>query len=296
MYGNDPNQQYYGQQSGYGGYPQPGYPQPGYPQPGYPQPGYPQPGYPQPGYPQSNYPPQSEGFESSGGGEAKGFEFNDASIRRGFIRKVYGILSVQLGVSVAFICLCAYHKGTQLFLKNHSELFWVALVVLFVTMIAMACCETVRRTSPTNFIFLGLFTLAQSFMLGTMTSHVDHKTVMLAVGTTGVICFALTLFALQTKFDFTVCNGVLFVAMILFMVFGIVTIFWKGPIINLVYASVGALLFSIYLVYDTQLMMGGNHKYSISPEEYIFAALNLYMDIVNIFIYILTIISAARDD
>lgn len=43
-------------------------------------------------------------------------------------------------------------------------------------------------------------------------------------------------------------------------------------------------------------MMGGNHKFSISPEEYIFAALNLYMDIVNIFIYILTIISAARDD
>lgn len=43
-------------------------------------------------------------------------------------------------------------------------------------------------------------------------------------------------------------------------------------------------------------MVGGNHKVSISPEEYIFAALNLYMDIVNIFIYILTIISAARDD
>lgn len=42
-------------------------------------------------------------------------------------------------------------------------------------------------------------------------------------------------------------------------------------------------------------MIGGNHKLSISPEEYIFAALNIYMDIVNIFIYILTIISATRD-
>lgn len=42
-------------------------------------------------------------------------------------------------------------------------------------------------------------------------------------------------------------------------------------------------------------MIGGNHKLSISPEEYIFAALNIYMDIVNIFIYILTIISASRD-
>lgn len=61
------------------------------------------------------------------------------------------------------------------------------------------------------------------------------------------------------------------------------------------YASIGALVFSLYLVYDTQLMMGGKHKYSISPEEYIFAALNLYLDIINIFLYILTIIGAARD-
>jgi FtsH-binding integral membrane protein len=42
-------------------------------------------------------------------------------------------------------------------------------------------------------------------------------------------------------------------------------------------------------------MMGGNHKYSISPEEYVFAALNLYLDIVQIFMYILTIIGASRD-
>lgn len=43
------------------------------------------------------------------------------------------------------------------------------------------------------------------------------------------------------------------------------------------------------------MIMGGNHKLTISPEEYIFAALTLYVDIVNIFIYILTIISAARE-
>lgn len=43
------------------------------------------------------------------------------------------------------------------------------------------------------------------------------------------------------------------------------------------------------------MMMGGKHKYSISPEEYIFAALNLYIDIVNIFMYVLAILSATRD-
>lgn len=114
----------------------------------------------------------------------------------------------------------------------------------------MACCETVRRTSPMNFIFLGIFTVAQSFMLGAMTSRVPADTVMLAVGATAVVCFALTLFAFQTKFDFTVCNGVLFAAMIIFMVFGLVAMFFPGNTIRLVYASCGALLFSIYLIYE----------------------------------------------
>ena len=50
-----------------------------------------------------------------------------------------------------------------------------------------------------------------------------------------------------------------------------------------------------YLVFDTQMMLGGKHKYSISPEEYIFAALNLYLDIINLFLYILAIIGSARD-
>lgn len=159
-------------------------------------------------------------------------------------------MQVQLSVSLGFICLCVYHAGTKRFLVQHREMFWVALAVLIVTMIAMACCEGVRRTSPTNFIFLGLFTLAQSFMLGTMTAQVPAETVMLAVGATAAVCFALTLFALQTKYDFTMCNGVLFVALILFMVFGIVAMFFPGPKIRLVYACLGALLFSLYLIYE----------------------------------------------
>lgn len=42
------------------------------------------------------------------------------------------------------------------------------------------------------------------------------------------------------------------------------------------------------------MMMGGNHKYSISPEEYIFAAIAIYLDILNIFLYILRIVGAAK--
>lgn len=50
-----------------------------------------------------------------------------------------------------------------------------------------------------------------------------------------------------------------------------------------------------YLVFDTQLILGGKHrKYEVSPEEYVFAALNLYLDIVSLFLLLLNLIGLCR--
>jgi len=301
MWQGQPQQQqpYYppglNQQFGQSPYPPPN---PGFQQPyaGYPPPQQPYTGYQQPQQPYDPaYPHQMPAYIDPEDPEAKGFEFTDESVRKGFIKKVYSILTVQLAITLAIITLFVFHKPTNLWIKQHHELFWVAFGVTLVTMIAMACCESVRRSSPMNFIFLSIFTLAESFLLGTLSSVYDPDIVMMAVGITAAVSLGLTLFAFQTKWDFTVMGGVLFVAAIILMVFGIIAIFVPGKTIKLIYASIGALLFCIYLIYDTQMMMGGKHKYSISPEEYIFAALNLYLDIVQIFMYILMILGSSRD-
>ena len=44
------------------------------------------------------------------------------------------------------------------------------------------------------------------------------------------------------------------------------------------------------------MLLGGDHKYSISPEEYVFAALNLYMDIIQLFLYLLRILRYLNND
>lgn len=139
--------------------------------------------------------------------DAKGFEFNDESIRKGFIRKVYSILTIQLLITLGIIMLFVFHDPTRTFVKQHRELFWISLVVVIVTMIAMACCESVRRNSPINFIFLALFTLAESFILGCTSVQYDPDIVVMAVGITAAVSFGLTIFAFQTKWDFTVMGG-----------------------------------------------------------------------------------------
>merc|ERR1712080_209899 len=107
-------------------------------------------------------------------------------------------------------------------------------------------------------------------------------------------------FAFQTKIDFTMCGGILACVLMVFVIFGLLMAILPAmgvniKILHLVYSAIGVLIFSVYLVYDTQMMMGGNHKYSVSSEEYIFAAIAIYLDIINIFLYILRLVGAARD-
>lgn len=50
-------------------------------------------------------------------------------------------------------------------------------------------------------------------------------------------------------------------------------------------ASAGALLFSLFIIYDTHMLM-----VRLSPEEYILAAINIYLDVLNLFLETLRIL------
>ena len=46
---------------------------------------------------------------------------------------------------------------------------------------------------------------------------------------------------------------------------------------------------------DTQMIMGGSNKNNIMEDDYVFAAMTLYTDIINLFIYVLQLLNSAKD-
>lgn len=283
----------------------------------YNQPGYTQPDQPPPPYSASQYPnqqQQGQGAQNSttytygtaphdnaacledDGANLMSSNFGEKSVRAGFLRKVYAILCAQLLVTIGIVCIFIFHKPAKHFVQRHPATFYAAWGVTFVIMIVIACFEKPRRKFPLNLTLLGVFTLAEGYLLGVISAFYARDEVLMALGIVAVISVAITIFAFQTKYDFTMMGGFLFVALIVLFCFGILTIFFYSRIMSLVYACLGALVFAMYLVYDTQIMMGGGKAYAISPEEYIFASLNLYIDIVTLFMFILSIIGLARSD
>jgi len=261
-------------------------------------PSYPQQqgGYPQnynQGYPAAAYPNQSYGSPESGGDN---FDFDSAfsekSVRQGFIRKVYSIVCIQLLISFGSVLLFTHSEDAKLFARQNVWLLFVALGVNICAIIPMVCSQGLRRKTPHNYILLGIFTLAEAVLLGYLGAATKPDVVRLAMAITAVIVIGLTLFAFQTKWDFTMLNGIMFVVFLVFFLAGMILMFFRTPIVNIIYSSIGALIFAIYLVIDTQQIVGGqNRKYQISPEEYVFASLMIYLDIVNLFTYILSILN-----
>lgn len=66
-------------------------------------------------------------------------------------------------------------------------------------------------------------------------------------------------------------------------------LFFNNDTMELVFAGAGALLFCGFIIYDTHLLM---HK--LSPEEHVLASINLYLDIVNLFLHILRILDSLK--
>ncbi|KAF7226117.1 transcript variant X2 [Nothobranchius furzeri] len=185
--------------------------------------------------------------------------FSDAVIRKGFVRKVYLTLMIQLLFTVGIICAFLYWNTLRSWVLRTSWFSYTMMSVVLVLAIFMSCCGSVRRRVPLNFIALGLFTLAEGLMLGSVAAYFDAEVVLWAVGATAFVSFSMSLFAMQSKF------------------------------LYIFYSFLGTVLFSLYLLFDTQLILGG--KYEISPEEYVFATLNLYVDIITLFIFLLQLLN-----
>jgi FtsH-binding integral membrane protein len=143
--------------------------------------------------------------------------------------------------------------------------------------------------NPANFILLAIFTFCTSWIVGIICSFSDKTIVLEAAGLTAAVVIGLTIYAFTTKSDFTICGPFIFVLGMIFCVGGIFAAIF-GFHFGLLWACLGVFVFSFYIVYDTQLIMGGTRKHQMSVDHYILASVMLYLDIINLFLQILRIL------
>lgn len=216
----------------------------------------------------------------------------ERSIRHRFIRKVYGIVLSQLlftSLVAGFFTIYA-PAGNWIVTRGFPVILSCGILAVVLCSV-LFCFASVARNYPYNYIMLGAFTAAEAVGLGGLCAVISLQSkqhiVLAALFCTVVVVSALTLFAWQTKYDFSSWIPYVVVASLVLLLVGIGCAFFpKNRVVDILYAGAMTVLFSIYLLIDTQRIAGKGAQ-AISTEDYILASLSLYLNVINIFIYIL---------
>ena len=172
--------------------------------------------------------------------------------------------------------------------------YWGLVILEFVFLFALYAVKDkpgINLAVLFGFTFLSGLTitplLSSIFMMPGGASIVTQAFLMTSVAFGGISMFALT-----TKRDFSSMGQMLFIAVIILIVGSISNIFFQSPILQLAIAGIGALVFSAFILYDTQQIIKGGFS---TPIE---AAIALYIDFLNLFISLLQILAAfsGRDE
>lgn len=181
------------------------------------------------------------------------------------------------------------------------------MIAIFVE-VALLCSRNLARKVPINYILLFIFTAAFSYSISYTCglagcyrvydwpySYVvcdlenSADIVIEAAGITAGMVLGLTVMAFIVK-DIKFWVSLLFVVLFTYMFYGLFFLWSTNPnAYYMFYCTMGVIIFGIYIIIDVIMIVGGK-RFEISYDDYIFAALILYIDIIRLFLYILAML------
>eukprot|EP00929_Paragymnodinium_shiwhaense_P059038 TRINITY_DN29556_c0_g1_i1.p1 TRINITY_DN29556_c0_g1~~TRINITY_DN29556_c0_g1_i1.p1 ORF type:complete len:274 (-),score=54.88 TRINITY_DN29556_c0_g1_i1:580-1401(-) len=216
-------------------------------------------------------------------------------IQAAFVRKVYGILFVQTLVTVAICATAMYVRpvGNVVLALAFSPPVQVLLLILLGGTIC--ALQFKKAEHPTNYILLMLFTVLMSISLaGTCVVYQKNGVGYLIVEAAGITLGAfggLTTYAWWSKADFSWLQGILWMSLCSMVAFGLICCLFgvSSSAVQTMYSLFGVVVFSGYVVFDTYRVLN-----VFGPDDAIVAAIELYLDLINLFLYILDLLSERR--
>ncbi|KAL3849897.1 hypothetical protein ACJIZ3_011779 [Penstemon smallii] len=212
-------------------------------------------------------------------------------LRWSFIRKIYSIVSIQLILTVAIASVVVtVHPISHFFTSTGAGL--ALYIVLIITPFIVLCpLSYYYQKHPVNYFLLAVFTVAIASAVGLTCAFTSGKVILEAVILTAAVVVSLTLYtfwAAKRGQDFNFLGPFLFGGIVVLMLFSMIQIFFPlGHISTMIYGGVASIIFCGYIVYDTDNLI---KRYTY--DQYIWAAVALYLDVINLFLSLLNLLRA----
>ena len=217
-----------------------------------------------------------------------------------FIRSVYGWMAVGLALT-GFLAYYVSHSQTMLQLVFGNPMLFFGLIIaeLGLVFYLSARIQKIEATTATAlfilYAMLNGVTLSFIFIAYTATSIAST---FFACAATFGVC---SIYGMVTKRDLTSMGQFMFMGLIGIIIASVVNIFMRSPAMNMIISYIGVLVFVGLTAYDTQKL---KHMALTQPEGLdpaiarkgaIMGALALYLDFINMFLFLLRILGASRE-
>ena len=262
----------------------------------YAQSGYGQDYYAQPqGAPTYQYVPQGTGAGAGAATINTTMTYNYEEARRVSVTKVYGEMTIGILVTAVVAVLGQITGAYYSFLMATGMVGLIGLCVVQIALAVVLGMRVTKMKSVTARVMFYVYAALMGFTLSSIFMVYDLGSIGVALGVTAAFFFALTMFGMTTKFDMLKAGPILMIGLIVLIISQIVLAFVQVDGMTKIVCAIGLILFAGMTIYDAQSTRALLTEYEAQGPEMvkkisILCALNLYLDFVNMFLYILQLL------
>lgn len=206
--------------------------------------------------------------------------------RATLVRRTYSLVFASILVTIAGVAFAMTSPAMMNAVLAHP---FITGLCMFAPLIG---AQVARNSFPQNIGFVFLFTFAAGLYQAPFIALAERLSpgIAMQAGILTLSAFgALTLYAFISRRDFSAWGGFLATGVVVLFVASLLMMFTHSTAGYTWLAGIGVLLFSGLLVFDTWRM-----RNVFGPDDYVMAAVSIYLDLLNMFVFILSLLSGGR--
>ena len=225
-------------------------------------------------------------------------EMTNASTFKVLMRKVYLWMTLALMITGITAAGVANSHNILTLIYSSQVVMWGIIIAEFGLVIYISARLEKLSLSTATTLF-ALYSILNGVMLSSIfllySTAIISKVFFITAGTFGVTA----LYGYATKKDLSSLGNILFMALIGLVIATVVNVFMKSAMFDLILSYIGVIIFVGLTAWDSQkikhMMMVQQDADESAQKLALIGALSLYLDFINLFLYLLRIFGRSDD-
>lgn len=224
------------------------------------------------------------------------YEQDVAVVQRSLIQRVF--LWMTMGLSITGLtAMLTYSSSLFYELMSNSILFW-GLMLAELGIVFYLSSRVMKMSFMTATILFAAYSILNGVTLSLIFAAYTMQSIATTFFVTAGTFAAMAFVGYVTKRDLSKMGSILMMALIGLIIATVANIFLKNSMFELVISGVGVLIFTGLTAYDTQkikLMLHQAESEEVAKKLSVIGALTLYLDFINLFLYLLRFLGSRSE-